>query len=244
MTNTRNEKDELSLRFTVARIVLAEEEEEEEEEEARIVVSLLDVTERKRAENQLKTSHEQLRALAARVTSAREEEAALLAREIHDELGQALTGLKMDLSWFASSMDQDPRALKQKVDSMSLNFDATIDRVRNIATRLRPKMLDELGLIAAIEWQAQEFPKHAGVNCEVVSSVDTDEGKLPHESLSDREFEVLRMIASGRTLSQIADELFLSPNTIGTYRSRLLEKLNLRTTAELILYAAINRLID
>ena len=71
-----------------------------------------------------------------------------------------------------------------------------------------------------------------------------DDGKLPHESLSDREYEVLRMIASGQTVSQIADKLFLSPNTISTYRARLLEKLNLRTTAELIHYAVINRLID
>ena len=71
-----------------------------------------------------------------------------------------------------------------------------------------------------------------------------DEGTLPHEHLSDREFEVLRKIGSGRTLSQIADELFLSPNTISTYRARLLEKLNLRTTADLIRYAITHRLID
>lgn len=71
-----------------------------------------------------------------------------------------------------------------------------------------------------------------------------DEATLPHESLSDREYEVLLKIASGRTVSQIADELFLSPNTVSTYRARLLEKLSLRTTAELIHYAVINRLID
>ena len=71
-----------------------------------------------------------------------------------------------------------------------------------------------------------------------------DEGKLPHERLSDREQEVLRKIASGKSVSQIADELFLSPNTISTYRARLLEKLNLRNSAELIHYAITNHLID
>jgi DNA-binding NarL/FixJ family response regulator len=71
-----------------------------------------------------------------------------------------------------------------------------------------------------------------------------DTGKPPHESLSDREYEVLRKIASGQTPSQIAEELFLSPNTVSTYRARLLEKLNLNTTADLIRYAITHRLID
>lgn len=78
----------------------------------------------------------------------------------------------------------------------------------------------------------------------LVANLDTNEGALPHENLSDREFEVLRKIASGRTISQIADELFLSANTVSTYRARLLEKLNLRTTADLIRYAVTNRLAD
>ena len=68
--------------------------------------------------------------------------------------------------------------------------------------------------------------------------------KPPHESLSDREFEVLRRIGAGKTVSEIAEELFLSPNTISTYRARLLEKLNLRNNAELIHYAITNRLIE
>ena len=68
--------------------------------------------------------------------------------------------------------------------------------------------------------------------------------KPPHESLSGREFEVLRKIGAGRTVSEIAEELFLSPNTVSTYRARLLEKLNLRNNAELIHYAITNHLID
>ena len=78
----------------------------------------------------------------------------------------------------------------------------------------------------------------------LAAHLGSDEGTLPHENLSDREYEVLRKIASGQTVGQIADELFLSPNTISTYRARLLEKLNLHTTADLIRYAVINRLVD
>ena len=142
-----------------------------------------DITERKRAEDELQSSRGQLRALAARLNTAREEETILLAREIHDELGQTLTGLKMDLSWLASRLDQDRRALKKKADSMLGIVDSTIDTIRNIATRLRPKMLDDLGLVAAMEWQAQDFRKRASIKCEVVSNMDT--AKLgPEQSIA------------------------------------------------------------
>src|SRR5262249_51498910 len=93
----------------------------------------------------LRKSEENLRALAARLQSVREEEWTRIAREIHDELGQALTGLKMDLTWVAKKLAPDQKALVAKADAMFNLIDATIQSVRKIATRLRPEGLDELG---------------------------------------------------------------------------------------------------
>jgi two-component system invasion response regulator UvrY len=75
-------------------------------------------------------------------------------------------------------------------------------------------------------------------------ALNDDQGRPLHEALSDREFEVLRMIASGKTVTQIAEQLHLATTTVGTYRTRLLEKMNLTTTAELIHYALRNNLVD
>src|SRR5207249_191920 len=108
--------------------------------------------ERKRAERQLRESHKQLRALSAYLQTVREEERTRIAREVHDELGQALTGLKLDLSRLAS---QRPRP--QTIKSLVARVNSTIQTVRRIATELRPGILDDLGLVAAIEWQANEF---------------------------------------------------------------------------------------
>ena len=121
-----------------------------------------DVTDRKRAEEELRRSHEELRALAARLQSVREEERAHIAREVHDELGQALTGLKLDLAWLKPRL-RDQALLLERVQAVVGRIDGTIDAVRRIATELRPSVLDHLGLVAAVEWQAQEFEKLTGV---------------------------------------------------------------------------------
>jgi PAS domain S-box-containing protein len=120
------------------------------------------------AEFQVKNSREQLRRLSAHLQSAREEERTRIAREIHDELGQALTGLKMDLSWIAKKLLQqvdNTEIIKQKLSTMDSLIDATITSVRKIASELRPGVLDYLGLPAAIEWQAQEFQNRTGTKC-------------------------------------------------------------------------------
>jgi signal transduction histidine kinase len=130
----------------------------------------LDITERKRAEEQLKSSYEQLRALSARIQSIREEERTTIAREIHDELGQALTGLKMDLSWLRKKIPEEE--LIEKTQSMLKLIDSTIQTVRKISTELRPGILDDLGLIAAIEWQAGDFQSRTGIKCEFDSSLE------------------------------------------------------------------------
>ena len=127
--------------------------------------------ERKRAEEQLRNSRGQLRALASHLQSVREEERTLVAREIHDELGQELTGLKMDLSWLDKRLPAGHESLVEKVESMSRLVDTTIQSVRRISTKLRPGVLDDLGLVAAIEWQAQDFQNRTGIECEFHSSL-------------------------------------------------------------------------
>jgi signal transduction histidine kinase len=133
-------------------------------------IILRDITERKQAEEQLRNSREQLRALAAHLESVREDERARIAREIHDELGQVLTGLRMDLSWVVSRLPGDEAALMERSRSMLTLIDTTIRLVRRIATELRPGVLDDLGLVAAIEWQAQEFQTRTGIACEFASN--------------------------------------------------------------------------
>lgn len=109
---------------------------------------------------------EALRALATRLQTAREEERAYLAREIHDELSGSLTALKMDVSLLPDRAATDRHLFLEKLQSMSKLIDHTLDRVHAIATELRPTVLDKFGLTAAIEWQAGEFQDRSGIRCE------------------------------------------------------------------------------
>jgi signal transduction histidine kinase len=109
----------------------------------------------------------QLRDLTSHLQTAREEERTRVAREIHDELGQVLTALKIDLSWLAKRLPTDSPGLAQKARAMSALIDATIETVRRVVTELRPGLLDDLGLAAAMEWQAQEFTERTGIDCEL-----------------------------------------------------------------------------
>ena len=137
-----------------------------------------DITERKRAEEELTYSREQLRNLSLHLQSVREEERTTIAREIHDELGQVLTALKMDLSWLDKKHRGD-RSLEERTKSMLSLVDFTIQTVKRISSELRPGVLDHLGLAAAIEWQAKEFEKHTGISCDV--SVDPDDIALDRQ---------------------------------------------------------------
>lgn len=127
--------------------------------------------ERKRAEDKVQRSYAQLRALTGYLQYVREEERTRIAREVHDELGQALTGLKLDLSWIATRLPKDRRSVHLKLKTMSAHIDATVKTVRRIATELRPGILDDLGLLAAIEWQANEFQTRTGIQCTVTTTV-------------------------------------------------------------------------
>ncbi len=136
------------------------------------------ITERKRAETALKNSEEQLRALSARMQSTREEEGTRIAREIHDELGSALSGLKWDLEAIDSRLvaaNGDPLILdvRKRIGAMTGLIESTIDSVRRISSELRPGVLDDLGLVAAIEWQGQQFQTRTGINVHWKTTMDT-----------------------------------------------------------------------
>ncbi len=120
---------------------------------------------RKSTEEALTRSREELRNLTSHLQSAREEERRCIAREIHDELGQTLTALKMDLSWLKGRLPKGPGDLPEKTHSMMKLVDGTIHTIRKISTELRPGLLDDLGLPAAIEWQLGEFQKRTGIRC-------------------------------------------------------------------------------
>jgi len=123
--------------------------------------------ERRHAQEKLRESHEQLRALSVYLQSVREEERTRIAREVHDELGQALTSCKLDLSWIAGRLPRDQKPLLAKTRELTTHIDSTIQMVRRIATELRPGVLDHLGLAAALEWQANEFQTRTGIKCDV-----------------------------------------------------------------------------
>lgn len=152
--------------------------------------------EARQAEEQLRSSHEQLRSLAAHLQSVREEERTEMAREIHDELGQALAGLKMDLSWLGRKLDENQNSLRERTKSMSDAVDKTIQTVRRLSTELRPGVLDNLGLAAAIEWQIHEFQNRTETKCEF---------SLPREEIDvdgSRSTAMFRILQE--TLSNIA----------------------------------------
>jgi PAS domain S-box-containing protein len=124
-----------------------------------------DVTEKVHTEEELKRSQENLRRLAAHVETVREEERTHIAREVHDELGQALTALKMDTRWIENSFGGTSPQLKVKTIAMQRLIDSTVKSVQRISSELRPGMLDDLGLGAAIEWQTEEFEERTDIHC-------------------------------------------------------------------------------
>jgi signal transduction histidine kinase len=128
--------------------------------------------ERKHALEQLRQSHEQLRALSVYLQHVREEERMRISRAVHDELGQALTGLKIDLSWLSHRLPSQANSLIEKARKMSSHIDETIQTVRRISTELRPGILDHLGLVAAIDWQASEFQTRTGIQCRFAHALD------------------------------------------------------------------------
>lgn len=152
-----------------------------------------DITGRKKLDDEFQKSQEQLRNLAAHLQTVREEERMLVAREIHDELGQALTALKMDLSLLEKRMPEDKSSLLKKIESMTKLVDTTIQTVKRISSELRPGLLDDLGLFAAIDWLGKEFQDRTGIKC--VISLDSEETLLSQ----DRSIAIFRILQEALT---------------------------------------------
>ena len=129
-------------------------------------VILRDITLRLQREHELEQRGNELRKLSAQVLEAREEEKTRIARELHDELGQMLTALKMDLAWIRERIDAGDETLAAKMQRMSQTLDHTVSSVRRIAADLRPLMLDDLGLPDAAAWLVEDFGNRSGVACD------------------------------------------------------------------------------
>ncbi|MCY7309693.1 MAG: PAS domain S-box protein, partial [Chitinophagaceae bacterium] len=130
----------------------------------------IDISDRKKAEQRLDESYRAIRELTGHLQNIREEERTHIAREIHDELGQQLTVLKMDVSWLNKKIGSSDDAIKEKMKSLLAMLDETVKSVRRISSELRPSLLDDLGLIAAMEWQLAEFEKRSGIRTNFISS--------------------------------------------------------------------------
>jgi PAS domain S-box-containing protein len=130
-------------------------------------VILRDVTRRKEFEDALKRQRGELRALSAQVQEAREDEKTRIARELHDELGQLLSALKMDMGWLRERLPAGDEALSAKAGRMTETLDQTVTSIRRIAADLRPLMLDDLGLADAVSWLVEDFSQRSGVACKL-----------------------------------------------------------------------------
>jgi PAS domain S-box-containing protein len=141
------------------------------------MASIIDITERKQAEEKLKASSVQLRALSESLRKAKEEESIRIARELHDELGAALTSLKWSLTRLDKDYTEEVNSVgngnaRRKIEEMVGLVDATINTVRRISSELRPGVLDDLGLISAIEWHAHQFQANTGILCRFDSQIE------------------------------------------------------------------------
>jgi PAS domain S-box-containing protein len=171
-----------------------------------------DITERKKAEEELKQSQVQLRDLTAHLQSIREQERTVIAREMHDELGQSLTALKMDLSWLDRKTPKDQKPQVERIISMRKLIDSTLQTVKRISTDLRPELLDDLGLSAAIEWQGEEFQNRTGIKCVVTMD--------PEEIILDQDCSTAIFRIFQETLTNVARH---------SHATRVTVKLNVKT---------------
>ncbi|MDQ4122693.1 MAG: DUF4118 domain-containing protein [Acidobacteriota bacterium] len=172
-----------------------------------------------KAVQETQTSREQLLALSSRQETLREEERKRIALEIHDELGQALTGLKMEIHLLKNQINNDETKkaaqATRKIEDLLRLIDSTVQTVRRISTELRPAILDDLGLIAAIEWQSQEFERRTGISCHVSTNLEDIEIKPESAIAIFRIFqETLTNVARHAEAKSIAVDLRKSDQNI------------------------------
>jgi PAS domain S-box-containing protein len=136
-------------------------------EKNKFIVTFSDVTERKKFEQELVKSKQEITSLAKHLENVREKERARIASDLHDDLGQRLTALNMDLSWLISRLKYARPEIANRLISMSVLLLNTIETIQALSTELRPGILDDLGLSSAIEWQLEEFRKRTGIHYEL-----------------------------------------------------------------------------
>ncbi|MCW3118342.1 MAG: domain S-box protein, partial [Chitinophagaceae bacterium] len=136
--------------------------------------SLNDITQHEKIKEDLEQTNIQFRELASHLQNIREEERTSMAREIHDELGQQLTAIKMDVSWLNKKLPLIDEVHKQKIKELFGLIDNTINTVRRISTELRPGVLDDFGLGEAFEWQINEFIKRTGIPVNFFSNLSEE----------------------------------------------------------------------
>jgi PAS domain S-box-containing protein len=208
----------------------------------RILEANADITERQRAETELNQSREQLRALADRLLKAREEEATRIARELHDQFGRYLTTIKMEVRSIERDLTGEltpdvARVLREKAETIGQTVDETVQTVREIATQLRPGLLDDLGLAAAIEWQAKDFQKRSGILCALTLPEDDPDLSRDQATAIFRIFQeiltnVARHAQATRVWAHLGDEqgalvLEVEDNGVGISPAQLAERRSL-----------------
>jgi PAS domain S-box-containing protein len=213
-----------------------------------------DITERKRAEERIRAASEQLRALSARVQSAKEEEDIRIAREIHDEMGSTLTSLRWELERIDKIISEAEdwsqlQALRAKIGDMMRLTDITIGTMRRIVSELRPSILDDLGLVAAIEWEVQQFQARTGIVCSWDASVekadlDEEQSTTVFRILQEALTNVLRHAQATRVDIKVNKQsgffvLSVSDNGLGITEKQISERhslgiLGMRERAHLI----------
>ncbi len=190
--------------------------EDEKHPEGIIEGTLIDITPRKLAEQQLKSSHEQLRNLYENLQSVREHEQERIAVEFHDRIGQTLTGLKIDLTWLQNQLSGDHPHLMHKTREMIEQLNKTMQSVREIAAEIKPPILADFGISAAINWFSKEFERKTGIHCDV--RCQPGEITLEDSELSTALFRVYQEILTNIIRHAQANQVFVSllkdPNQI------------------------------
>jgi signal transduction histidine kinase len=204
----RAPKDNLTEEYHASQVMIAELEAGLAQLASQLLVANAslqrEIADRKRTEDEFRRSTDQLRELSARLESVREEERTHIARVIHDELGQTLTGLKMDVAWLQRHLDWQQTALLEKTQAMSDLIDITIQTVRRISSELRPGILDDLGLVATIEWQLQEFQTRSGIQAKLISAPEETKLDADGATAAFRIFqEILTNVARHAQATQV-----------------------------------------
>ena len=196
-----------------------------------IVEDFKNISDRKKSEKALMESRSKLRDLATHLQVIREEERERISHEIHDELGQALTALKMDVHWIRRKLPETENPLVEKTITMSTLIDTTVHSVKRIISELRPRLLDDFGLSAAMEWQADEFVKRTRIQCDIQLEPETiilDEARsvavfrIFQETLTNitRHAEATRVhVSLQKTATDI--QMTVSDNGKGIFENRL-----------------------